>query len=165
MSLDEIHTSGDVPHCASFLHTSYGARSLTAERDREKLQPSMTRFFTKLGVDKPVWRNNYFFQVIDEHEVDDLDPLELGWSESTGGPEDRSKAKRDFPPVIKPSTIVYRSERQTLRRLPRTGAIVFTIRTYVVPLEELAKEPGVAERLASAVRGMSEETWKWVDLT
>ena len=30
-----------------------------------------------------------------------------------------------------------RSERQTLRRLPRTGAVVFTIHTTVMPLEDL----------------------------
>jgi hypothetical protein len=35
-----------------------------------------------------------------------------------------------------------------------------SIRTYLVPLEEIVKEPGVPERLASAVRGMSDETWK-----
>jgi hypothetical protein len=43
-------------------------------------------------------------------------------------------------------------ERQTLRRLPRSGVVVFTIRTYLVPVEELAREPGVAARFASAVR-------------
>jgi hypothetical protein len=102
--------------------------------DREKLQPSMTRYFTKLSVDRPVWRNNFFFQVIDEHKATDIDPLELGWSETMGGPEDRSKPKRVFPSVVQPSTIIYRSERQTLRRLPRTGAIVFTC-VYFRPLK------------------------------
>ena len=44
-----------------------------------------------------------------------------------------------------------RSERQTLRRLPRTGAVLFTIRTDTAPLADL--DPGtrvaLAERLAA----------------
>jgi hypothetical protein len=31
--------------------------------------------------------------------------------------------------------------RQTLRRLPRSGAILFTIRTYFEPMTKLAQEP------------------------
>jgi hypothetical protein len=40
-----------------------------------------------------------------------------------------------------------RSERQTLRRLPGTRAIVFTIRTQQVPLALLKEHPDVADRL------------------
>jgi hypothetical protein len=36
------------------------------------------------------------------------------------------------------------------------------IRTYLVPIEQIVKEPGVPERLASAVRGFSDEVWKSV---
>jgi hypothetical protein len=48
-----------------------------------------------------------------------------------------------------------RVERQTLRRLPRSGAIVFTIRVYMTPLAELG--PGEAGRLAAAIRGVKEQ--------
>lgn len=37
-----------------------------------------------------------------------------------------------------------RSERQCLLRLPQTGAVVFTIHTYVVPLERLTAEQAAA---------------------
>lgn len=47
-------------------------------------------------------------------------------------------------------TLFVRSERQTLRRLPRTGAILFTIGIYVEPLGRLA--PINIARLAQAVR-------------
>lgn len=51
-----------------------------------------------------------------------------------------------------PKTLRLRTERPTLRRLPRTGAIVFRIRTYQVKVDELLKEGiGVATGLASAV--------------
>ena len=33
-----------------------------------------------------------------------------------------------------------RRERQTFRRLPRSGAIVFTVRTYMIPLLSLGAE-------------------------
>ena len=51
-----------------------------------------------------------------------------------------------------------RLERQTFSRLPRTGALLFTIHTYVAPLDAvLAEEPGRATRLASVLRTMPEE--------
>ncbi|HEY8546351.1 MAG TPA: DUF3445 domain-containing protein [Acidimicrobiales bacterium] len=45
----------------------------------------------------------------------------------------------------------FRSERQTLVRLPRTGAVVFTIRTQQVPLGALADRPGLCRTLHDAV--------------
>lgn len=46
-------------------------------------------------------------------------------------------------------TLFVRSERQTLRRLPETGAILFTIGIYVAPLGTLSRAN--IERLASAM--------------
>ena len=43
-----------------------------------------------------------------------------------------------------------RSERQTLRKLPATGAVVFTIGVYVAPLGSLS--PGNVTRIAEAGR-------------
>jgi hypothetical protein len=45
-------------------------------------------------------------------------------------------------------------ERQTLRRLPRTGDILFTIRIYVQPLCEVAAHPERAAHLATAMRAL-----------
>lgn len=157
MALDDIHISGNVP------------------RFKEKLQTSMEKFFRRMPVDKPVIRNNYFMQVCkpsahvadkdDELRLDveeeSIDPEELGWSESTNGPEDsflHGHGHSAQPaPYLAPSTIRLRSERQTLRRLPRTGAIVFGIRTYLFKIEELARERGVADRLASAIRSWPDD--------
>ncbi|MGB7372827.1 heme-dependent oxidative N-demethylase family protein [Pontixanthobacter sp.] len=49
-------------------------------------------------------------------------------------------------------TLFIRSERQTLRRLPETGAIVFTIGVYVAPLGSLS--PGNIAMLAGAIRSL-----------
>lgn len=131
----------------------------------------MNRFFQRLPLDKPVIRNNYSIQVVpqrvletttgEEETLSDIDPEELSWSESYNGPEDdfahgQGHGTGDIS-HIHPSTLRLRSERQTLRRLPRTGAIVFGIRTYQFKVEELARERGVAARLASAVRSWPED--------
>jgi hypothetical protein len=42
-----------------------------------------------------------------------------------------------------------RVERQTLRRLPRTGGVLFTIRVWLAPLDSLRKDP---DRLAAFAR-------------
>ncbi len=51
-------------------------------------------------------------------------------------------------------TLFVRSERQTLRRLPQTGAILFTIGVYVSPLGELSR--GNVAMLAGAVGALVE---------
>ena len=70
--------------------------------------------------------------------IGDEDAAHVGWATAA---KDRAVAHHYF-----------RSERQTLRRLPRTGAVVFTIRTYFHPVADLAREDYVPGRLASAVR-------------
>ncbi|KAL4075696.1 hypothetical protein J3A83DRAFT_4222322 [Scleroderma citrinum] len=158
--LDEIHLSGNVPQF------------------KEKLQTSMERYFKRMAVDKPVIRNNYFIQVVkprkderagghgrsdvmEEEMASDVDPEELAWSESTNGPEDDLQHghghSADPAAYLAPGTLRLRTERQTLRRLPRTGAIVFGIRTYLFKVEDLVRERGVAGRLASAVRSWPED--------
>ena len=51
-------------------------------------------------------------------------------------------------------TLFVRSERQTLRRLPETGAIIFTIGIYVVPLSKLTASN--RRNLADAVQRLVE---------
>jgi hypothetical protein len=51
-----------------------------------------------------------------------------------------------------------RVERQTLRRLPRSGAILFGIRVHSYPLARAIKTPAAASRLAAAVRALPEAT-------
>lgn len=145
--------------------------------DREKLHMSLARFFTRLPVDKPVLRNNYFFQIVrkpeDPARIASLDPDELAWSDTTNGDEDhfeqltkeptldaQESGKVQFQPP-KPTddveNIRLRTERQSLRRLPRSGAIVFTIRTYIFAIKDLAEEPGIPGRMASAIRSWPED--------
>jgi hypothetical protein len=57
---------------------------------------------------------------------------------------------------LKVSDIHFRSERQSLRRLPKSRALLFTIRTYFEPVTRIVQEPHVPGRLAEAIRGWDE---------
>lgn len=46
-----------------------------------------------------------------------------------------------------------RVERQTIRRLPESGGVLFTIRVWFNPLEDLRAQPGAMEAFARAWRG------------
>jgi len=50
--------------------------------------------------------------------------------------------KPDFQqtPTLELSKITVRRERQTFRRLPRSGVVLFTVRTYMIPLLSLRME-------------------------
>lgn len=144
---------------------------------KEKLQNSLSRFFIKMSVDKPVIRNNYFIQIVrsasDPDRKASIDPDELAWSDTTNGDEDHFDQRTHAPTIearqsglspFKPpeptknaEDVRFRTERQSLRRLRRTGAIVFTVRTYLSPMVELAKEPGVPGRMASAIRSWPDD--------
>ncbi|KAJ5995559.1 hypothetical protein N7481_002536 [Penicillium waksmanii] len=130
MSLDTLHFEAGVPH--------YEA----------KLQKAMNKFFQKLTPDKPVERNNFFIQLDDG----------LHWSHRMGdqqGTEVASWATANSRGLTV-DEIHFRSERQTLRRLPRSNAIVFTIRTYFEPVTKVSREPHVPGRLAEAIRSWDE---------
>lgn len=49
----------------------------------------------------------------------------------------------------------------TWHRLPRSGGVVFTIRTYFHPVTDICKEPYVPGRLASAVRSWGDDVSKY----
>ncbi|KAJ6257099.1 hypothetical protein Dda_7984 [Drechslerella dactyloides] len=110
---------------------------------REKLEKGMTNFFKRIMPEEIVLR----------HNVDD----NLAWSSSIG-PED---SERTGWFTAQKSKVVeshwFRSERQSLRRLPRSGGVVFTIRTYFHPVIDIAKEPYVPGRLASALRSWGDD--------
>jgi hypothetical protein len=57
-----------------------------------------------------------------------------------------------------------RVERQTLSRLPASGAVLFTIRVHVYPLSRIAARPDIAARLADAVRALPSETLHYKSL-
>ncbi len=95
------------------------------------LTPKIDRFFDHLKPERPVERFNWAVQGDDA----------LFWLS-------------DHEPALPAGTpLFYRSERQTLSRLPASDAIAFTIRVYVHPLETLAATPGALDSLFAAIDG------------
>nr|WP_294548425.1 DUF3445 domain-containing protein [uncultured Rhodopila sp.] len=73
------------------------------------------------------------------------------------GGKTRSDAGTDITAANAGSRVFLRVERQTLRRLPRTGAVLFGIRVHVYPVERVIDRPQKAAALAEAVRALPEE--------
>jgi len=109
-------------------------------RLNQQLGEPIDRFLARLTPDKGHWRLGW--GVLD---TDDLyQPLD-----GTAAPRSGRVGLDD---------LVVRIERETLRRFPRTGAVLFTIRTYLRPLREVvdAGGPGV-ERLVEALATMPDD--------
>ncbi|MCB1670364.1 MAG: DUF3445 domain-containing protein [Gammaproteobacteria bacterium] len=94
-----------------------------------ELSARVQRLFALLKVDKPLLRYNWSIQ----------SQPELFWRE-------------DLPqravPADDPNGLSWRVERQVLRRLPETGAIVFSIRIFIHRCSALNETPGFRENLA-----------------
>jgi hypothetical protein len=71
---------------------------------------------------------------------------------------DPAPVRARIPEITDPGTELFvRVERQTLRRLPRTGGALFTIRVWRHPLEALRDDPERLAAFAAAWRGASPE--------
>lgn len=103
----------------------------------DKLGDPAERFMAALPPGRPVWRANWTF---------------------TEKPDLHQPGRRTVDPLLDSANagqrLWLRIERQTLRRLPRSRAVAFGIRSLVRPLAEIAAEPGVAAALAARLREM-----------
>lgn len=135
-----------------------------------KIGKSMDRFFARLETGKLVRRANWTITTTPElfvesgthfHGFDDMSPAEqeVSIAEQRRG--------------LDVGEMRLRCERQTLMRLPLSGALVFAFKTYLTSLEEV-REEGNGEALAEATEGFKRgsvpemETYKraivWGDL-
>ncbi|ESZ94001.1 hypothetical protein SBOR_5613 [Sclerotinia borealis F-4128] len=109
----------------------------------EKLGKSVERYFTHLGVRSCMERANLFVQ-------------RGGGLFQDGGEEKVDKDKEgDGEGKLCVKDIYVRRERQTFMRLERSGAVLFTVRTYMERLVDMKGEE--AGNLARQVRGWGEE--------
>jgi dimethylamine monooxygenase subunit A len=108
----------------------------------EELATKVDRFFDRLTVDRPVWRRNL--------SIKPTNALYLPVSKT-------EVAKNKIALEADGSPFWLRSERQTLRRLPRTGAILFGIRTQVAPVRVLMKRPDRARDLVDMYSSWDEQ--------
>lgn len=92
----------------------------------------IARMFDNLRVERPVWRLNWSIYGDDQLHHPRSQPY-------------------DGAPFVDSLAAFIRVERQTLRKLPESGGIVFTIRIYVDPLAALQRH-GDRPRLAAGLR-------------
>ncbi|CAK7903501.1 hypothetical protein CAAN3_06S07030 [[Candida] anglica] len=115
-----------------------------------KLKVSMNRFFDRILPGQFVTRSNFSMQTHSQFYVDDKNK---GHNNAIEEIVPLKLEDIDFEKEMH-----YRSERQVLTKLPKTGAVVFTIRTYLQPLSEVKRQgPEVRERLVGAIKGFPEE--------
>ncbi|RAK84668.1 HRQ family protein 4 [Aspergillus costaricaensis CBS 115574] len=116
-------------------------------RYKERLEKSMDRFFAKLEVGKVVQRVNW-----------SINTPGTGLFAAFGGlhGHEGEKGERELGvEEVDGEGTLLRCERQTLHRLPKTKALVFTFHTYTYPIREI-KEEGLGEELALAIDGLKE---------
>ncbi|MCY4389268.1 MAG: DUF3445 domain-containing protein [Desulfurellaceae bacterium] len=114
----------------------------------EQLATTMDKFFDRLKVEKPVWRLNW--SLMDDPTL--FQPTRAG------------RKRADITPENAGDTLWLRIERQTLRRLPHTLDILFTIRVHVRPLAQLATQPDRAAQLAAALRTLPQPVRRYKNL-
>ncbi|KAG5417729.1 hypothetical protein I9W82_005365 [Candida metapsilosis] len=116
-----------------------------------KLRPSMNKFFNRIQPHQFVTRSNWSLQTHGKFYVDDS-------NKGHNLPVDYIQQPLDYNSLDFDKQVHYRSERQVLTRLPKSKAIVFTIRTYLLPLSKV-KSDGVEvrQRLIGAIRGLPED--------
>ena len=111
-------------------------------RYEPNMSSPMQRFFAKVKPDRSVWR--------------------VGWSVADSPdlflPGQHGGAQADVSHITADNageSLWLRVERQTLRRLPQSGQILFTIRIYVTSLADAARNPADAADLAESFRNMA----------
>ena len=104
----------------------------------EALARPVDRFFAHLKPGKIVWRLNWGV-------LDDPAPFQPAPPPAAAITAEQAG-----------ESLWLRVERQTLRRLNATGAVVFTIRTHITPLAAAIGTPAAAADLAAAIRAMPE---------
>jgi hypothetical protein len=113
----------------------------------DQLEDPIDRFFDRLTPDRSFWR--------------------LGWgvldTADLYQPLDGTAAPRPAAPTV--DDLHLRVERETLRRLPRSNAVLFTIRTHLTPLRALAGDADDAGRLAAAIESMPDDVAEYKQLT
>ena len=109
----------------------------------EKLATPADLYLARLKPHRPSWRCNW--NVVDSPDL---------YLRQSPHPQVISE---NVTPENAGVKLWIRSERQTLRRLPKSGDVLFTIRTYIRPLSVLEGFPAVAKGLLRALEKIPSE--------
>lgn len=118
---------------------------------------SKVRLFTRLKVGKPVWRANW--AIVDDPTL--FQPL----NEEDIYAAMQGQVKSNFDVTANSdnvgSRLFTRCERETLMKLPKSGAVLFTIRTYVRPLTVFQNRPRLAQQMVRALETLPESITRY----
>ena len=110
-------------------------------RYSDDLSSPVNAMLARLSVERPVWRTNW------------------------GVSNHPSLFQPDAPPAtpgMDPADLWFRVEWQTLRRLPVTGAILFTIRTYVEKMSQfMLRDYAVVHEVADVINKIPEDVARY----
>lgn len=113
----------------------------------DQLEQAVDSFFDRLEPDRSFWR--------------------LGWGilDTADGyaPIDGTAAPRPDVPTL--DDLHIRIERETLRRFPRTRAVLFTIRTYITPLATVLADADDRAAIARILDAMPDDVREYKDIT
>ena len=130
---------------------SVGAIHAPIPRYDSDLGSTMDRYFARIKVERPVWRLNWNL----------MSSPALFQPRGHILPDSREGITADNAG----ERLWLRVERQTLRRLPRSRDILFTIRIHVRPLQDVRNRTGEVARLAAAVRAVPPEVARYKGLS
>ncbi|KAJ6618327.1 hypothetical protein B0H10DRAFT_1258113 [Mycena sp. CBHHK59/15] len=106
---------------------------------KEKMQFSMDRFFSKMPCDKPIQRGSWGLEIGQPLFLQEDDP--------------QFKLLRETQsPDLDIKDIHLRVDWQTLRRLPRSRAIVFNFKAVFTPVSEFREEPYIPRLFLKILR-------------
>ncbi|KAE9407115.1 hypothetical protein BT96DRAFT_963334 [Gymnopus androsaceus JB14] len=94
---------------------------------KDKMEFSMDRFFSKMPADKPIQRGSWGLEVGQPLWLQEDDP--------------HFATRTTQNPDLKLEDIFLRVDWQTLRRLPRSGAIIFNFKALFTPFTSFRNEP------------------------
>lgn len=148
-----VMKAGNLIFCAGFSPQRVINSKLTdihapVPQYKEKLQTSMNRYFKRVEYPNLVQRVNWSMQV---------GSTELYTPQGHHG---ALGEKFDVLESVDPDNTYTRVERQVLGRLPDSGMLVFTIRTYLTSIARL-KDEGYSDTLISAIEGLPEEAARY----
>ena len=115
-------------------------------RLNEQLEANVDQFLARLRPERPFWRLGWgIIDVADGYTpADDTGPVR--------------------PEAPGPAEMFVRVERETLRRFPQTGCVLFTIRTYIAPISSVAADVDGSAALGAALSAMPGGIREYKDL-